>query len=66
MNFRKLSFLGVIVTTLLVALAALGFAQEVTGPLGSPAATTTIDGHQLPPPAPPFGGEIKESALESK
>ena len=40
-------------------------AQQVTGVLGSPEATTTIDGKQLPPPAPEFGGVIKERASES-
>ena len=40
-------------------------AQEVTGKLGSPGATTTIDGKQLPPPPAEFGGEIKEEALQS-
>src|ERR1022692_3191917 len=40
-------------------------AQQVTGVPGSPAATTTIDGKQLPPPPPPFGGVIKERASES-
>lgn len=39
---------------------------EVTGTLGSPGATTTIDGKQLPAPDPKFGGEIKNDALESK
>src|SRR5271165_3177898 len=32
----------------------------------SPSATTTIDGRQLPPPDPKFGGVIKENAAESK
>jgi len=41
-------------------------AQQVTGELGSPSATTTIDGKQLPPPPPSFGGSIKEKASESK
>ena len=41
-------------------------AQQVTGELGSPSATTTIDGKQLPPPDPKFGGVIKEKASESK
>ncbi|MCC7328153.1 MAG: arylsulfatase [Burkholderiales bacterium] len=41
-------------------------AQQVTGTLGSPAATTTISGKQLPPPAPKFGGVIKDGALQSK
>jgi arylsulfatase len=37
----------------------------VTGAPGSPGATTTIDGKQLPPPDPKFGGVIKEKASES-
>ncbi len=41
-------------------------AQEVTGTLGSPSATTTIDGKQLPPPAPKFGGVINDNAMQSK
>ena len=41
-------------------------AQTVTGVLGTPSATTTIDGRQLPPPPPKFGGVIKESALDSR
>jgi arylsulfatase len=34
---------------------------RVTGTLGSPSATTTLPGNQLPPPAPKFGGVIKEN-----
>ena len=41
-------------------------AQQVTGVPGSPGATTTIDGKQLPPPDPEFGGVIKDDALQSK
>ena len=41
-------------------------AQEVTGVLGSPSATTTLSGKQLPPTALPFGGVIKERASESR
>ncbi len=40
-------------------------AQQVTGELGSPTATTTIPGNQIPPPAPQFGGVIKERASKS-
>ena len=36
------------------------------GTLGSPSATTTISGKQLPAPDPPFGGVIKDDALQSK
>lgn len=41
-------------------------AVETTGTAGSPDATTTIEGNQLPPPDPKFGGVIKQDALDSK
>ncbi|MGY4417585.1 arylsulfatase A-like enzyme [Bradyrhizobium sp. JR6.1] len=41
-------------------------AQQVTGTPGSPSATSTITGQQLPPPDPKFGGTIKDDALQSK
>ncbi len=41
-------------------------AQVVTGTPGSASARTTIDGAQLPPPTPKFGGVIKDEALQSK
>jgi arylsulfatase A-like enzyme len=40
-------------------------AQQTTGAPGSPSATTTIDGKQLPSPDPEFGGTIKNDALQS-
>ena len=45
-----------------------GVAAEIqtTGTPGSPGATTTIDGKQLPAPDPKFGGVIKDDALKSK
>jgi arylsulfatase A-like enzyme len=43
-----------------------GFAQQVSGTLGSPSATSTISGQQLPAPSPAFGGVIKDGALQSK
>jgi arylsulfatase A-like enzyme len=46
--------------------AASALAIETTGVPGSPDATTTIDGKQLPPPDPKFGGVIKGDALQSK
>src|SRR4249919_3966712 len=42
-----------------------GIAQQVTGVPGSAGATITLDGKQLPPPDPKFGGVIKEKASES-
>ena len=56
---------GIVPLIALLAAAPLA-AQVVTGELGSPSATTTINGQQLPPPPPKFGGVIKESALDSK
>ena len=51
----------------LLALNCLpALAQQITGVSGSPSATTTITGKQLPPPDPKFGGVIKEKASESK
>lgn len=48
-------------------LASTGaWAQQITGEPGSPGATTTISGNQLPLPDPPFGGVIEEKASESK
>ncbi len=46
-------------------LTTSALAQQVTGTLGSPSATTTIPGNQLPPPPPKFGGVIKESYKDS-
>ena len=43
-----------------------GTAIETTGTPGSPSATTTLSGKQLPAPDPKFGGEIKDGALQSK
>ena len=53
----------VLVATL--TLSGVGTAQQITGELGSPSATTTIQGNQLPAPQPPFGGEINNDALTS-
>ena len=45
---------------------APALSQTITGVPGSPSATITLDGKQLPPPPQKFGGVIKESALDSK
>jgi len=41
-------------------------APQTTGVPGSPGATTTISGRQLPAPDPKFGGVIRNGALQSK
>jgi len=46
--------------------SCLAGTEQVTGVLGSPSATTTISGKQLPAPEPKFGGDIKQDALQSK
>jgi arylsulfatase len=51
--------------TLLALTCAPAGAQQTTGTPGSPSATTTIPGNQLPPPDPKFGGVINETAKDS-
>ena len=52
---------------LLAAIWALGpaTAQQITGTPGSPSATTTIPGNQLPPPPQKFEGKIERNAAQS-
>jgi len=57
-------FTGTLLVAMLTVTAAP--AQVVTGVPGSPNATTTLQGEQLPPQPPKFGGVIKEDATESK
>ena len=58
---------GAVVVGLLMALLSFTAVAEdkVTGVLGSPSATVTLDGKQLPPPPMKFGGVIKEAATAS-
>jgi arylsulfatase A-like enzyme len=56
--------LAIILAAVLMALPAL--AQQTTGALGSPEATTTIDGRYLPSPPQKFDGEINVNAAQSK
>jgi arylsulfatase len=49
-----------------VMMANAAHAQQISGVPGSPGATMTLDGKQLPPPPLPFGGVIKQSYLDSK
>ncbi len=63
----------IVLKSCMVALAVITTAHAIqsadtqtTGTPGSPGATTTIDGKQLPAPDPKFGGKITEDALTSK
>lgn len=61
---KVVSWLVALLTATAVSGPAL--AQQVTGTLGSPSATTTLSNKQLPAPDPRFGGVIKDGALQSK
>jgi arylsulfatase len=63
MDFRAYALALLASATLLAACSA--HAQHATGTPGSPSATTTISGRQLPAPDPAFGGVIKPSAFQS-
>src|SRR5262249_37940406 len=54
-----LAMLAALAMTL--SLAAPAAAQQVTGTPGSPSATTTIQGDQIPAPPAKFGGTIGET-----
>ena len=57
---------GLLAATVMAAAPSAQAQIQTTGTPGSPSATTTIDGKQLPPPEPKFGGVIKDSAVDSK
>jgi arylsulfatase len=57
---------GAILMSGLGVVTGQAVAVETSGVPGSPGATTTIDGKQLPTPPGKFGGVIKETAPESK
>src|SRR5436189_4854535 len=66
-SLRQIIFTSIQPCIFIVAAASLQAEQiQTTGTPGSPGATTTISGKQLPPPDPKFGGVIKDSAPESK
>src|SRR5271163_3949261 len=64
-RIRRNASLVAVLTAVLVMTARAVHAQQITGVPGSPSATVTINGKQLPPPPMKFGGVIKESYLDS-
>jgi arylsulfatase len=56
----------VVVAVLVLAAADAVLAQQTTGTPGSPNATTTLRGKQLPAPNPTFQGVIGRTAPESR
>ena len=59
-------FMCAVYAVVVIVVPHSGIAQQGTGVSGSPSATSTIDGKQLPTPDPKFGGVISENALDSK
>jgi len=62
---KSLKHILVIQSCILLAVASPLQAQQITSTPGSPSATVTIDGKQIPAPPMPFDGVIKESYLDS-
>jgi arylsulfatase A-like enzyme len=56
---------GMLVAALMVVGSSVRAQIQTTGTPGSPSATTTISGEQLPAPPGKFGGVIKETYLDS-
>jgi len=63
---KVLSQASRIISSILLVLFAPAIAQQVTGTPGTPSATTTLSGKQLPNPDPQFGGTIDLKASQSK
>jgi arylsulfatase A-like enzyme len=63
-NWRKQA-LGMVMVAAALLIAAAAHSQQIGGVPGSPSATMSLDGKQIPPPPMKFGGVIKESAKDS-
>ena len=57
--------LSISALTLIAVASVPASAQQITGVPGSPSATTTIDGAQIPPPPQKFEGKIERNAAQS-
>jgi arylsulfatase len=66
MNAPRQIFIAAALIAISAVAAVTVVAQQITGTPGTPSATTTIDGKQLPPPPAKFGGVIKDDAKDSK
>src|SRR6266480_1320418 len=65
MKSTKQILIGGMLAAAVMAVAPSAWTQQINGTPGSPDATVTIDGKQIPPPPMPFGGVIKESVKDS-
>ncbi|MGN6553308.1 MAG: arylsulfatase [Verrucomicrobiota bacterium] len=67
MKLKRSLVLGTTLASVVFATVSSANAEiQTTDTPGSPGATTTISGKQLPAPDPKFNGVIKEDALQSK
>src|SRR5580658_2936900 len=64
-RIRRNVLVGAVLTVASLLTAINVRAQQINGVPGSPSATVTLEGKQLPPPPIPFGGTIKESYKDS-
>src|SRR2546429_546426 len=65
MKPARRTVLGGMLVHAVMAVAPSAWTQQINGTPGSPDATVTIDGKQIPPSPMPFGGVIKESVKDS-
>jgi arylsulfatase A-like enzyme len=65
-SIRQILLGGMLAAAVLTVAPPARAQVQTAGTPGSPGATTTIDGKQLPPPDPKFGGVIKDTATDSK
>src|SRR5437870_12016062 len=65
MNSARQILLSGMLAAAAMVVAPSAWTQQINGTPGSPDATVTIDGKQIPPPPMPFGGVIKESVKDS-
>jgi arylsulfatase A-like enzyme len=63
---RQIVLCGILAVAVAAVAPSARAEIQTTGTPGSPSATTTISGKQLPAPDPKFGGVIKDNALQSK
>src|SRR4029453_16509671 len=63
---RQICLCGMLAAAVMAVAPSARAQVQTPGTPGSPGATTTIDGKQLPPPDPKFGGVITDTATDSK
>jgi arylsulfatase A-like enzyme len=63
---RSIAMLPIVIAVALFHSTLAWAQQQITGTLGSPGATRSIEGKQLPPPPMKFGGKIGRNVAQSK